>query len=245
MIRIKNGLKKEKKEHFCLYAHFRIHFNMDKHRKKTVLWILALNFYFFISIKFWFVTDSLILPSKVISPQHNYTQETSSLSCETIFKQTILYNSSFNGNFTEFRNFTYKVPNNGCWKPNNCLSQQKLAVIVAYRDRRDHLTEFIDYMHEFLQAQLKDYCIVVSEQFDKGPFNRGKLFNIGYEIAVKEKPDCFVFHDVDLLPENLKNWYGCSVKSGNHLCDKIDKYDYRQKVEVRSNLKSYMFLQFF
>ena len=89
-------------------------------------------------------------------------------------------------------------------------------------------------MHGFLQAQLRDYCIIVSEQADKGPFNRGKLFNVGYNTALthrfwssrRKMPDCFIFHDVDLLPENLKNWYGCSMEKANHLCDKIDKFNY-------------------
>lgn len=41
-------------------------------------------------------------------------------------------------------------------------------------------------------------------------FNRAKLLNVGYLEALKEeKWDCFVFHDVDLVPENDFNLYTC------------------------------------
>ena len=37
------------------------------------------------------------------------------------------------------------------------------------------------------------------------------LFNIGYLEAAKTGDwDCFIFHDVDLLPENDLNVYNCS-----------------------------------
>ena len=41
-------------------------------------------------------------------------------------------------------------------------------------------------------------------------FNRASLFNIGFIEALKEDDwDCFIFHDVDLVPENDKNVYKC------------------------------------
>ena len=37
------------------------------------------------------------------------------------------------------------------------------------------------------------------------------LFNVGYSEALMERDwDCFIFHDVDLLPENDNNIYKCS-----------------------------------
>jgi hypothetical protein len=38
--------------------------------------------------------------------------------------------------------------------------------------------------------------------------------------------DCVIFHDVDLLPENDRNVYGCE-NSPTHLSVAIDAYGYR------------------
>ena len=42
-------------------------------------------------------------------------------------------------------------------------------------------------------------------QINTDRFNRGMLLNIGFTEAMKDQEwDCFIFHDVDLLPENDK-----------------------------------------
>lgn len=44
-------------------------------------------------------------------------------------------------------------------------------------------------------------------------FNRAKLLNIGYLEALKDYNwDCFIFHDVDLVPENDHNLYVCDTQ---------------------------------
>ena len=74
---------------------------------------------------------------------------------------------------------------------------KKLSIIVPYRDREEHLKQFVPHMEnsEFLRDL--DYEIVIVEQDDK-PFNRGKLLNVG----ALESPyaDYYCFHDVDMLP---------------------------------------------
>ena len=53
------------------------------------------------------------------------------------------------------------------------------------------------------------------------------LRNIGYVEALKlEVFDCFVFHDVDLIPENDKNLYMCDG-SLRQLSSAIDEWRYQ------------------
>jgi predicted glycosyltransferase involved in capsule biosynthesis len=50
---------------------------------------------------------------------------------------------------------------------------------------------------------------IIQQSNDNRKFNRGKLLNIGYDIARRNDCNLFVFHDVDLLPseELLKYYY--------------------------------------
>jgi hypothetical protein len=57
-------------------------------------------------------------------------------------------------------------------------------------------------------------------------FNRATLFNIGYlESRRLGQFDCYIFHDVDLLPEDDRNLYTCST-SPRHLSVAVDKFQY-------------------
>lgn len=69
-----------------------------------------------------------------------------------------------------------------------------LAIIVPYRDREDHLAQFIPHMNKYIP----DAKIVIVEQADEKPFNRGKLLNIGF---LETEATHYCFHDVDMLPE--------------------------------------------
>lgn len=58
------------------------------------------------------------------------------------------------------------------------------------------------------------------------PFNRAMLFNVGFKEAMKDSFwDCVIFHDVDHLPENDRNYYGCG-EMPRHFAAKLDKYMY-------------------
>ena len=100
-----------------------------------------------------------------------------------------------------------------------------VAIIVCFRIQRGQrreaeLQEFMPHMRKMLgklqaDGEIKKYHIFViqqksSQDEDGVKFNRGKLLNIGFEIAVKARYDSFVFHDVDLLPnEDLSLYYAC------------------------------------
>ena len=76
----------------------------------------------------------------------------------------------------------------------------KLAIIVPYRDREEHLAQFVPHMDKFLSNRDIPYKIFVVEQGNDRPFNRGWLVNIGYSIAKEQGFDYFCFHDSDLIP---------------------------------------------
>lgn len=85
-------------------------------------------------------------------------------------------------------------------------SFEKMALIIPYRNREEHLEKFIPYIKEYLNKQNIDFEIIIVEQADTLPFNRAKLMNVGVLNASKDV-EYFVFHDVDLLPENIDYRY--------------------------------------
>nr|XP_020639494.1 beta-1,4-galactosyltransferase 4 [Pogona vitticeps]XP_020639495.1 beta-1,4-galactosyltransferase 4 [Pogona vitticeps]XP_020639497.1 beta-1,4-galactosyltransferase 4 [Pogona vitticeps] len=98
----------------------------------------------------------------------------------------------------------------GRFHPTDCLTQQRVAILIPHRNREKHLLYLLEHLHPFLQRQQLDYGIYVIHQAGNAKFNRAKLLNVGYLEALKEEDwNCFIFHDVDLVPENDFNIYMC------------------------------------
>ncbi|XP_078208205.1 beta-1,4-galactosyltransferase 4 isoform X1 [Callithrix jacchus] len=98
----------------------------------------------------------------------------------------------------------------GRYCPEECKALQRVAILVPHRNREKHLMYLLEHLHPFLQRQQLDYGIYVIHQAGGKKFNRAKLLNVGYLEALKEENwDCFIFHDVDLVPENDFNLYKC------------------------------------
>nr|KAG5704979.1 hypothetical protein BaRGS_022821 [Batillaria attramentaria] len=115
----------------------------------------------------------------------------------------------------------------GHQQPDDCVAHQKVAIIVPYRDRRVHLKMFLRHMHPFLSRQQLDYRIFVVELKTGIDFNRAMLFNIGFREALKvDNYTCFIFHDVDLLPEDDRNMYRCAAQP-RHMSVAVDKMLYK------------------
>ena len=116
----------------------------------------------------------------------------------------------------------------GRWHPPDCAARHKVAVIVPYRDREPHLRAFLFNIHKFLQKQQIEYGIYIVEQAGNQPFNRAMLMNVGAAEAVKQHSDyqCYIFHDVDLLPEDDRNLYTCPIQP-RHMSVSIDSFLYR------------------
>lgn len=99
----------------------------------------------------------------------------------------------------------------GRWLPSNCIPRQRVAVIIPFRDRHEHLKALLYILHPMLQRQELDYTIFVVEQAEPEIFNKAMLMNAGFQEASRLAPfDCFIFHDVDMLPEDDRNFYVCS-----------------------------------
>jgi len=96
-------------------------------------------------------------------------------------------------------------------KKREIIIHPNVAIIVPFRDihaeqsRAKHLQQFIANLPTLLTSVQQPHAnfniIIVEQSRDDRKFNRGKLLNIGFEIARKEfHSNIFIFHDVDLLP---------------------------------------------
>jgi len=111
-------------------------------------------------------------------------------------------------------------------KPSNCTAIHKIAMIIPYRDRPDQLRIFLRHIHLFLAKQNIEYKIYVTSQNGVEPFNRGYLMNVGFVEAAKDEDwNCYIFHDVDLLPEDERNVYTCQQET-RHMSVAVDKLNY-------------------
>ncbi|VEN33865.1 unnamed protein product [Callosobruchus maculatus] len=110
-------------------------------------------------------------------------------------------------------------------KPKGCAPLIKTALIVPYRNRATHLEIFLNYMHHFLQNQRIHYQIFIVDQNDTLPFNRAKMLNYGAKVAIEMDYSCLILHDVDLIPINTGNIYGCS-KMPRHMSSSLDTFRY-------------------
>ncbi|GFT85315.1 beta-1,4-N-acetylgalactosaminyltransferase bre-4 [Trichonephila clavipes] len=164
----------------------------------------------------------------------------------------------------------------GRFRPSDCIARNKVALVIPYRDREEHLRIFLHNLHPILQRQQLDYgrgihlkmvgedaiaskmnqravikfltleeCklvdihsrmlavygdVCVEAHGDEAAdmkFNRAMLMNIGYAEALKQYDyDCFIFHDVDLIPEDDRNLYTCPEQP-RHMSVAINTMNYR------------------
>ena len=121
------------------------------------------------------------------------------------------------------------IKKGGLSSPTECESRYKVAIIVPYRNRETNLKIFIRHMHPFLIKQQLDYGIYLVEPLQNITFNRGLLMNIGFIESLKltnNKWDCFIFHDVDLIPEDERNIYSCP-ELPRHMSSAVSTFNYK------------------
>ncbi|KAL0033554.1 hypothetical protein WJX79_003213 [Trebouxia sp. C0005] len=91
--------------------------------------------------------------------------------------------------------------------PNNVsfTQEHKLAVLVPYRDREQHLAKLVSRIDRYLVAQGRNFTIFVIEQSAQYLFNRGALLNTGFQLLEGSDYDHFAFQDVDTIPTDRGN----------------------------------------
>ena len=161
--------------------------------KKKIIFCSFITFIFLLllSINVTFFLSPIYIPFKDVLPTPSINSS-GTLYCSHFYvNQKSNERISLKANVSELSHF------GGAWKPLDCVSKFRVNLIVPYRNRSRHLSEFLHYFHRFLVLQEMDYRIFVVEQTATRSFNRGKLFNIGFVEAQKRFPaECYIFHDV-------------------------------------------------
>ncbi|XP_076456355.1 uncharacterized protein LOC143290725 [Babylonia areolata] len=122
--------------------------------------------------------------------------------------------------------FSFLFPG-GDYSPPDCRPQQRVAVIIPYRNRWTHLHVLLNNLVPFLARQQASFTIFVIEQEPPSTFNRALLLNVGVlEASLIDLYTCFIFHDVDLIPLNDYNLYRCG-ELPKHFSVAINKFNYR------------------
>jgi hypothetical protein len=85
------------------------------------------------------------------------------------------------------------------------MRNHKLAIVVPYRDRREHLDIFLPHIQSFLKDKNIDYKIFVIEQSDDKPFNYGKLCNSAFHLLKDEYDYFYNFYRDDLDDDEEDN----------------------------------------
>lgn len=117
----------------------------------------------------------------------------------------------------------------GMWSPTECTARHKVAIIIPFRNRESNLKIFLRHIHPIMCRQQIDYGIYLIEPVQNITFNRGLLMNIGFIESLKltnDKWDCFIFHDVDLIPEDDRNIYSCPEEP-RHMSSAVSTFNYR------------------
>ncbi|KFB46965.1 AGAP004781-PA-like protein [Anopheles sinensis] len=125
------------------------------------------------------------------------------------------------------KRYADKLQPGGQYAPPDCTARNRVAIIVPYRDREQHLPIFLKNIHALLMKQQLEYGIYIVEQTAGSSFNRAALMNIGFVEAMKQKNwECMVFHDIDLLPMDDRNLYTCPDQP-RHMSVAVDTFSFK------------------
>lgn len=117
--------------------------------------------------------------------------------------------------------------NNGRYVPSTHTPLQRVAILIPYRNRRPHLYTLLPVLIPLLMRQNIEFGIFVVELDAPTAFNKGVLFNAGFQEIMKTHDyECVILHDVDLLPVDDRNLYRCNKNHPIHFTANI--IDFKQ-----------------
>jgi hypothetical protein len=107
----------------------------------------------------------------------------------------------------------------------------KLGVCVPYRNREEHMNQFVPHLSNFLDKKGIDHTIYIVHQRDEFLFNRGLMKNIGAKQAFDDGCDYIVWHDIDMIPEDDTCDYSYPGETPKHIAVQISQSDYQLKYQ--------------
>ena len=102
----------------------------------------------------------------------------------------------------------------------------KLGVCVPYRNREEHLKEFLPKLSKFLKNKGIEHSFYFAHQCDEKLFNRGAMKNIAAKHAFEDGCDYIVWHDIDMIPLNDECDYSYPNDNPKHIAVNLSKYEY-------------------
>jgi beta-1,4-galactosyltransferase 3 len=126
----------------------------------------------------------------------------------------------------------------GFYKPIGCQPISRIAIIIPYRNRPNHLRAQLNHLHSILQRQQLEYSIFVVEQLGTNTkFNKAKLMNIAFveleKLLPSWSPDCIILHDIDKFVEDDRASYMCCCDTGpRHLGALLHNEQYKIEVMI-------------
>jgi hypothetical protein len=107
----------------------------------------------------------------------------------------------------------------------------KLGVCVPYRNREEHMNQFVPHISNFLDKRGIDHTIYIAHQRDEFLFNRGLMKNIAAKHAFDDGCDYIVWHDIDMVPEDESCDYSYPEENPQHIAVRISQSDYQLKYQ--------------
>jgi hypothetical protein len=109
---------------------------------------------------------------------------------------------------------------------------KNIAIISCFRDKGNGERErqhklFIKLMNQLLEPYANFHIYIIEQSMDGEDFNIGKLKNIGYSIAKRDKKyDNYIFTDIDLIPDyKLLNYFIKNIDYPLSLASKGTRYE--------------------